>query len=56
MARIGYGRGKAPGRTLNMAKLGGSSPKLALKTDMKTEHMPHGTFKKAAKSGPHKKV
>lgn len=52
----GYGKGKSSGQTQNMAKLGGSSRKLSLKTDMQQSNMPHGTFKKAAKSGPHKKV
>lgn len=54
---MAYGmKGKGSGRTLNMAKLGGHSPKLKLKTDMRPENMSHGSFKKAAKSGPHKKV
>lgn len=52
---MAYGM-KSSGRTQNMTKLGGGSRKLSLKTDMKPENMPHGSFKKAAKSGPHKKV
>ena len=59
MAR-GYGesraRGKGAARILNMSRLGGPRRKLSLKTDMMSEHMPHGSFKRAAKSGPHKKV
>jgi hypothetical protein len=47
---------KGPGRVLNMAKLGGRSKKLALKSDMKGENMAFPNIKKAGKSAPHKKV
>jgi hypothetical protein len=49
------GRTKRGGFVGNLAKLGGSSRKLALKTDMRGENLTHGTFKKAAKQA-HKKV
>jgi hypothetical protein len=48
-------KSKSGGFTGNLAKLGGSSHKLSLKTDMRGEHMPQGNFKKAGKQA-HKKV
>ena len=54
---MAYGtRGKGAGRIQNMAKLGGPRRKLALKTDVREENLVHSNFKKAHKSGPHKKV
>lgn len=54
---MAYGtRGKGAGRIQNMAKLGGPRRKLALKTDVREENLVHSNFKKAGKSGPHRKV
>jgi len=54
---MAYGtRGKGAGRIQNMAKLGGPRRKLALKTDVREENLVHSNFKRAHKSGPHKKV
>jgi hypothetical protein len=46
--------GKSSSKVQNMAKIGGSSKKLSLKTDMGAGMA--GSIKKGAKSGPHKKV
>ena len=51
----GYGRSKRGGFTGNLAKLGGGHRKLALKTDMRNEHLVHADFKKGAKQA-HKRV
>lgn len=51
---MAYGR-KTGGFMGNMTKLGGKSPKLALKSDMKPGHLASSNFKKARKQ-PHKKV
>ena len=52
----GYGSGKSKrgGFSGNLVKLGGSSRKLALKTDMRSENMAPG-FKKAGKQA-HKRA
>lgn len=57
MMKKGYGRGrrKSGGFTGNLAKLGGSKRKLALKSDMQADNMPHGSMKTAHKQ-PHKRV
>lgn len=52
---MAYGS-KGAGRTLNMAKLGGSKAKLKMAGDMRPAYQVGATFKKARKSGPHKKV
>ena len=52
---MAYGKSKSGGFSGNLAKLGGSSRKLRLKTDMKGENMVHGSMKKGAKQA-HKKV
>ncbi len=49
----GYGRGKRGGFVGNLSKLGGSSRKLSLKSDMK--ETPHPSMKKAAKQA-HKRA
>lgn len=62
-AALGIGKGvhgmarkaKSGGFVGNLAKLGGGSRKLALKTDMRSESMPHPSMKKAGKQA-HKKV
>lgn len=46
---------KSGGLIGNLAKLGGSRRKLALKTDMRGENLVHSGFKKAHKQA-HKKV
>lgn len=46
--------GKSAGKTQNMVKLGGSSKKLTLKSDMQGGIA--GPAKKGLKAGPHKKV
>ena len=53
----GYGKSKAKhgGFVGNLAKLGGSKRKLAVATDMHSENLTHGSFKKAHKQA-HKKV
>lgn len=51
----GSGKVKSGGFTGNLAKLGGSSRKLALKSDMKNESMVHGRMKTGQKQA-HKKV
>jgi hypothetical protein len=51
----GYRKSKSGGLIGNLAKLGGKSRKLGLKTDMKGEHLVHPSIKKAAKQA-HKKV
>lgn len=53
----GYGRGgsKSGGFTGNLAKLGGSRSKLALKTDMSSSSMVHGA-KSTGRKQAHKKV
>ncbi len=48
-------KSKSGGFVGNLAKLGGHGRKLALKTDMRSESMPHGSLKKASKQA-HKKV
>ena len=52
---MAYGKSKSGGFMGNLAKLGGKSRKLTLKTDMRPENMAHGTSKKATKQA-HKKV
>lgn len=51
----GSSKVKSGGFTGNLAKLGGSSRKLALKSDMKSESMVHGRMKTGQKQA-HKKV
>ena len=51
----GYGKGKSGGFTGNLAKVGGKSRKLSLKSDMKDSSMVHGNMKKAAKQA-HKRA
>jgi len=48
-------RSKSGGFVGNLAKLGGRSRKLAIKTDMRNEHLVHSDFKKGAKQA-HKRV
>ena len=48
-------RAKSGGLTGNLVKLGGRHRKLALKTDMRNEHLVHSDFKKGAKQA-HKRV
>lgn len=50
----GYGKSKKGGFTGNLVKLGGSSRKLSLKSDMKSENM-HPSLKKGAKQA-HKRA
>jgi hypothetical protein len=52
---MGYGKSKSGGFVGNLSKLGGGKRKLALKTDMRDESMPHGSLKKASKQA-HKRV
>jgi hypothetical protein len=49
------GKSKSGGFVGNLSKLGGAGRKLALKTDMRSESMPHGSFKKAGKQA-HKRA
>lgn len=49
------GRSKRGGFVGNLAKLGGGSRKLALKTDFRGENAVHGSLKTAAKQA-HKRV
>ena len=55
---MAYGKNKgrkSGGFTGNLAKIGGSGRKLALKTDMKSENMVHGSMKTGAKQA-HKRA
>lgn len=52
---MAYGKSKAGGFAGNLAKLGGASKKLALKTDMKSPSMVHGSMKKGSKQA-HKRA
>ena len=51
----GYGRHKSGGFVGNLTKLGGSKKKLALKTDMMSDHMASGKLSKGAKQA-HKRA
>jgi hypothetical protein len=53
--RGGVAKSKRGGFVGNLAKLGGKSRKLALKSDMRSETMVHGSMKKAD-SQAHKRV
>lgn len=53
--RGGAAKSKRGGFVGNLAKLGGKSKKLALKSDMRPETMVHGSMKKASGQA-HKKV
>lgn len=48
-------KAKSGGFVGNLSKLGGSGRKLQLKTDMRSESMPHGSFKRADKQA-HKRA
>jgi hypothetical protein len=52
---MAYGKSKSGGFMGNLAKLGGKSRKLTLKTDMNPSNLGHGGAKKATKQA-HKKV
>ena len=53
---MAYGvKSKKGGFVGNLAKLGGKSRKLHLKSDLKGDSMVHGSYKKGAKQA-HKKV
>jgi hypothetical protein len=49
------GRVKGGGFVGNLAKLGGRQRRLAMKTDMRNEHLVHSDFKKSSKQA-HKRV